>query len=233
MRRAAAETGIENIVPDMGEVLRGQGMPPEAAVPPRVQSLYREAEEIFLAAVRPRLVWGEISREEFLEVYEGEGQSEADTPLKHIAGAAQALALGGFTLGEAVSREISALMSSGSLALAYMLDAIASCGAEKGAAILQELFFRSLADQGKTGAATRVLMYSPGYCGWHISAQRRLFAYLEPECIGLVLSDSFLMRPLKSISGVLAAGDAEIHQISGSFPFCTSCRGRNCRERMA
>lgn len=48
--------------------------------------------------------------------------------------------------------------------------------------------------------------YSPGYCGWRVAEQQQLFAMLPAQFCGVTLSDSSLMRPLKSISGVQGLG---------------------------
>jgi hypothetical protein len=77
-----------------------------------------------------------------------------------------------------------------------------------------------------------VLPYSPGYCGWHISGQRALFRHLEPERIGITLNTSFLMQPLKSVSGVLVVGDPRIHEFDNDFDFCAECATLDCRARI-
>jgi hypothetical protein len=77
------------------------------------------------------------------------------------------------------------------------------------------------------------LRYSPGYCGWHLSGQRALFAALQPEEIGITLRESMLMVPLKSMSGVIVAGLPAIHAFADDYPFCGECRTRGCRERIA
>ncbi len=78
-----------------------------------------------------------------------------------------------------------------------------------------------------------VLTYSPGYCGWHITGQRALFARLKPEEIGMKLTASCLMRPLKSVSGVVLAGERAAHAFDDTYPFCDECAGRPCRARIA
>jgi hypothetical protein len=80
---------------------------------------------------------------------------------------------------------------------------------------------------------SRALAYSPGYCGWHVSGQGRLFARLRPEEIGVTLNASFLMQPLKSISGVLVRGPGRIHRFAPDYPFCADCAGQPCRARIA
>jgi hypothetical protein len=94
-------------------------------------------------------------------------------------------------------------------------------------------FLELLPAEGSTAGDTRVLPYSPGYCGWHITAQARLFEFLHPEDIGITLNSSYLMQPLKSVSGVLVAGKGEIHKFRPKFSFCADCKTHQCVERMA
>ncbi len=76
------------------------------------------------------------------------------------------------------------------------------------------------------------MRYSPGYCGWHVSGQMALFDYLGPDAVGITLTESFLMHPLKSVSGVIVAGQPDIHRFVHDFPFCAACTGKECRERI-
>jgi len=46
------------------------------------------------------------------------------------------------------------------------------------------------------------------------------------------LLDSFLMKPLKSVSGVIVVGEKEIHDFEDSYPFCSQCRSHSCRDRI-
>ena len=111
-----------------------------------------------------------------------------------------------------------------------MLDAVASIATDNAGRVAEEWAERQAAGQ-KDSALSRAFLYSPGYCGWHISGQAKLFFRLRPEKIGISLNASFLMNPLKSISGVLVAGPAAIHQFSEVYPFCTYCKSPICRER--
>jgi hypothetical protein len=111
-----------------------------------------------------------------------------------------------------------------------MLDAVASAAADGLAARLADRFQES-SGHGSTGDRA-TLGYSPGYCGWHVSAQRALFAYLGAGAIGVSLNDSCLMLPLKSVSGVLAAGPSDIHRFTPAWAFCADCRNRTCLVRM-
>jgi hypothetical protein len=76
------------------------------------------------------------------------------------------------------------------------------------------------------------MRYSPGYCGWHISGQKMLFQFLRPEEIGISLLESFLMKPLKSVTGVLIAGKKTVHVFKPEFPFCSECKDHSCQQRI-
>jgi len=65
-----------------------------------------------------------------------------------------------------------------------------------------------------------------------VSGQRKLFAYLQPATIGLTLTESCVMQPLKSVSGVLIAGPKAIHRFPPTYDFCGTCEDRTCRERL-
>jgi hypothetical protein len=114
-----------------------------------------------------------------------------------------------------------------------MLDGIGSDRAETAATLLAEAFLEDLLAKGEVGPEARVLPYSPGYCGWHITGQKRLFAFLNPERIGISLNESCLMSPIKSVSGVLVVGGPEIHDFENEFDFCFDCTTWDCRSRIA
>lgn len=48
--------------------------------------------------------------------------------------------------------------------------------------------------------------YSPGHCSWNVREQQSLFSVLPDRPCGIVLNESGLMYPLKSISGIIGMG---------------------------
>jgi cobalamin-dependent methionine synthase I len=174
-----------------------------------------------------------IGVEAFGVVYAGEGANDCETPVGAIAPRARALALFAATLGEAITAHIASLFASGEPALGYMLDAVASTATDALADAAAGDLRRRLSADGTIGAADLVLPYSPGYCGWHITGQRALFAALEPAAIGVALNPSCLMQPLKSVSGVLVAGAPALHAFYPDFPACNDCGTRQCQDRVA
>jgi hypothetical protein len=217
------------VVPAAADVLRGQGVPAGAALNGNVHELLDAALARVLELAQPVAVLEEVSTEAFTAIYRGEGRNAASTPLPEIAPRAGRVWLFAGTVGERLSAEIGGRFASGDPAAAVMLDAAASEAAE----LLVGHLERELTARASGGPRTAVLAYSPGYCGWHVSGQRALFAALRPEEIGITLNEACLMEPLKSVSGVLVAGHPDIHEFDDDFPFCGECTTRDCRLRIA
>jgi hypothetical protein len=231
--RAEVTIRAAEVVPGPALVRRVLGYTEKANPPEPTASLIEQACEVLRLQVEPRGLWQEVSTQEFADLYRGEGRNEPRTPLEAIAPRAEHLALFAVTLGSKVSREITRLSDAREHALAVILDAAASETADRAADCLQDRYTQSLAERGRLKEGTRILRYSPGYCGWHLSGQKALFAALGPDVMGIqVRSDSYLMDPLKSISGIFVAGPSEIHRFRNDFPFCADCRDQSCRARM-
>ena len=71
------------------------------------------------------------------------------------------------------------------------------------------------------------LPYSPGYCGWDVREQQKLFSLFPSEPCGIRLSESSLMTPEKSVSGFFAMGENLKRQ-----PYhCEICQNKKCYKR--
>lgn len=225
------EFAVVDCTPDLKALLRREtGVP---APPARLARLFDNAMEEFDRLAAPRGLMREIPVEEFADIYGGEGWNAAATPMQEIYPKAQRLALFAATVGDGPSDQIGSLFKRGEPALGYALDVIASEATNMLADRLALRFLGMVRERYSHNADTRVLPYSPGYCGWHVSGQRKLFESLHPGKIGITLNDSFLMRPLKSVSGVLVAGPGEAHRFRPVYPFCEDCTTHECRARMA
>jgi hypothetical protein len=222
---------IEDLTPARDAVLENQGIPPGSDVNTEIDALCTTALGLLKEVAEPKGVLREISASVFAGVFRGEGQNEPSTPVGDVFPRAENLALFVVTIGPRATREITERFAANDLALGAMLDSAASAAADKLAALAERRFADSLAKRGEMFPGGRVLGYSPGYCGWHISGQRKLFDSLEPEQIGVILTDSFLMQPLKSVSGVLIAGPKEIHNVRATYQFCSRCKTRTCSGR--
>jgi len=217
-------------LPARREVLLLQGIPGGTEPSRRIVSIFDDAAAIYLESAEPRALVADISRDAFECVFPGEGHNAPETPIGAVVPRADALALFVATVGARVTDRIRALFAQNDPALAAMLDAVASVAADRLTHLLA-IHHPAVEDDG-AGRGRVTLGYSPGYCGWHVSGQRALFAYLDAGAIGVTLNASCLMSPLKSVSGVLAAGPPDIHRFAPAYEFCADCRNRTCLGRL-
>jgi hypothetical protein len=230
--RQTFEIPLPQVVPTEGALLRALGSPHDRAPGERVERLLGEALEEFRALAQARAIVADVGANEFAAIYEGAGDNEVPSPLPEILPRADHLLLFAATVGAAAPDRILALFDEGQPALAVTLDAVASEGAELAGVWLDHAVLADARKEGTADEATRILRYSPGYCGWNVTGQRALFAALGPEAIGIRLTESCLMEPVKSISGVMVVGPAEIHDFANDYGFCSECRTKDCRLRI-
>lgn len=69
--------------------------------------------------------------------------------------------------------------------------------------------------------------YSPGYCQWPVADQHKIFAFFPENVCEISLTDSALMNPVKSISGVIGIGK----NIKYREYVCTLCSSKDCLYR--
>lgn len=220
-----------DILPDRDSVLVNQGIPKDAQLDDRIEVILAKAMVLFAESAEPKGVVTSLTIDEFASIYEGRGLNAPESPVAEIFPKATCLGIFVATVGPLVGAKIDGLFEVADFALAAMLDSVASAAADRAAAALEYLFLRRSVETGATADDSAALRYSPGYCGWHISGQEKLFAYLHPEEIGVTLRPSFLMEPLKSVSGVVIVGPKGIHEFVDSYDFCGECRDHACQYR--
>lgn len=69
--------------------------------------------------------------------------------------------------------------------------------------------------------------YSPGYCGWPLNEQQILFSLLGSTPTDITLTDSSLMIPVKSVSGIIGIG----HNVMKGKYECDLCNFPGCNYR--
>jgi hypothetical protein len=226
------EIPVADVEPTREAVLRALGDPNGRPADARVERLLGDALEELRATAEPRGMFAEVDADRFAVIYEGEGDNEVPSPLLEIFPRADLLTLFAVTLGAALSERITTLFDDRRPALGATLDAAASEAAELAATFLDRVVFEDARSGRRADDSGTLLRYSPGYCGWNLTGQRALFAALQPEAIGIGLTESCLMEPLKSISGVMVIGPAEIHGFDNDYRFCSECRTKDCRRRI-
>ena len=226
------EIEINKVIPDKVDVLGHQGIPSNAEVSNVILDLLNEAYKLFEKSAAPVCMIAELSIDDFEKIYQGEGENADDDILHNIYPDSEYLALFALTMGKKVSDKINNLFAENDYPLASMLDSVASIAADTAVEFMEKYFFNELKKNQLVKNETRALSYSPGYCGWDISGQKKLFNFLNPELIGITLNPSYLMSPIKSVSGVIIAGDREIHMFDMGYSYCSYCKTQSCLERM-
>jgi len=107
----------------------------------------------------------------------------------------------------------------------FIVDSLGSEIAEGAADWIEERISRVAASRGwKT-----TNRFSPGYCGWPVRDQHDLFSFLPEKFCGITLTETALMIPMKSVSGIMGMG-AEVRK--AEYP-CRICGQDDCYRRRA
>jgi hypothetical protein len=109
----------------------------------------------------------------------------------------------------------------------FLADALGSVIAERCADRMEE----SLQDSIDKLHWHRTNRFSPGYCGWHVSEQQRLFSlFPTANPCGIRLTDSSLMIPIKSVSGIIGIGK-NVRHLDYSCGLCNYSKCYKKRRR--
>lgn len=214
---------------DQGEVLRYLGYP--AAAEPRLHLREIIDEWIRRAANRatPRAVYSVYPvielRPRGMRLQTSAGEVEFHGAVGEFLGPAEYVAAFIATAGPGVERLASELMHEGDHLSAMIVNAV---GAERAEAA-EAMVIEQLREQGGEDAFTPTLPYSPGYCGMALTEQRTLFGLFGDHDVGVTLTESCLMQPLKSVSGLIGLGPIERIAAFGSP--CDRCELYTCAMR--
>lgn len=128
------------------------------------------------------------------------------------------------TAGEEFELFLQRLGQEDDMVRTFIADAAGSVMAEKTADCME----LALQDEIAARGWRHTNRFSPGYCGWHVSQQQLLFPLFgaEPPC-GVRLTDSSLMTPIKSVSGVIGLGSS-VRKLEYS---CGLCGYKDCYRR--
>lgn len=121
------------------------------------------------------------------------------------------------------------LEKEGDMLRVFIADSMGSVIAEKTADIMER--WLQIYINAKGWKHTN--RFSPGYCGWHVSQQQMLFSLLGvKEPCGVHLTDSSLMIPIKSVSGVIGLGP-KVRKLEYTCGLCdySKCYKRRLRTK--
>ena len=115
------------------------------------------------------------------------------------------------------------LKEQGDMVRVFIADALGSVIAEKCADQMEKALQESIDKLGWM----HTNRFSPGYCGWHVSQQQLLFPLFQGHTCGVKLTDSSLMVPIKSVSGIIGLGE-KVRKLEYT---CGLCDFKQCYKR--
>lgn len=107
------------------------------------------------------------------------------------------------TAGPEIGIRSRAAMKDGDLLTGYIYDVIGSEVVETATDLMQNNLKETMSAEG----IKITNRYSPGYCGWDVAEQHKLFLLMTDNYCGIKLNDSALMNPEKSVSGFIGIGE--------------------------
>lgn len=127
------------------------------------------------------------------------------------------------TAGEIFSELSDEYFEKGDFPEAFIVDSIGSVTVENAMDKIQLLLEKEMNSAGMK-ISNR---YSPGYCEWPVIGQQVLFSLIGDNSTGVTLTESCLMQPIKSVSGIIGIG-----KNIKKYPYgCSICNSKSCVYR--
>ena len=127
------------------------------------------------------------------------------------------------TAGSGITTRSRELMEQGLFLEGYITDLLGSVIVEEA----MNLIHIDLKNRLKNKNISVSNRYSPGYCDWDVAEQHNLFSLFPQGFCGVTLTESALMHPVKSVSGVMGIGEkVKFHDY-----ICRACSDLNCIYR--
>lgn len=214
---------------DTGEVLRYLGYPSGRMPSPRIEKILSEWIPLAQQRATPRATFTVLPVVECqsrrLAVQSQVGQVEFEGAVGKFLGMSQLLVAFIATAGPGVESLASQLMSSGEEVAAMIVNAV---GAERAEAA-ESAVIQRVRKQVRSIGFDATLPYSPGYCGMKLAEQRKLFSLFGHVTAGVELTAECLMKPIKSVSGLVGLAPAD--QVDEFGSPCVRCELHQCNMR--
>jgi hypothetical protein len=132
------------------------------------------------------------------------------------------------TAGKEIGVRSRAAMQGRDFLRGYIFDVIGSEIVEAAADLMQNELEKAAALEG----LKMTNRYSPGYCGWDVVEQHKLFSFFPDNHCGITLSQSALMNPEKSVSGFIGLGEnVKMNQYTCRICEMETCIYRRVKEK--
>ena len=128
------------------------------------------------------------------------------------------------TAGKEISDLSRELMLGENPVLGYVYDILGSLTVE----MAMDKVHQQIRDKLAAEELKLTNRYSPGYCNWGVTDQYKLFSLFPEDCCGISLTESSLMNPIKSVSGLFGIGkEVKYREYTCELCGMTDCFYRN------
>ncbi|MEX2147685.1 MAG: hypothetical protein WED01_11805 [Candidatus Rokuibacteriota bacterium] len=208
------------------EVLRFQGYKSGVDAPsPDVLALFDEALALGHTLMTPRAVVRRLPVARDGDRLTADGVTLTIPRIAERWGPVEEIVAGVCTIGAALETHVAALWEARELPLAMMLDSVGSGAVESLAEYVNDL----LCQEGIARGVKVTNRVSPGYGGWDVAEQRRLWRLCPGDAVGVTLNASCFMTPTKTITILAGAGAGA--RVDDYFSQCARCWMGDCAYR--
>ncbi|WP_298368333.1 vitamin B12 dependent-methionine synthase activation domain-containing protein [uncultured Lutibacter sp.] len=127
------------------------------------------------------------------------------------------------TAGYEVEKLSKKFNAEGDIVMSYVVDSTGSLLVE-GA---MDLIYEKLKTMVSLNNLSLTNRYSPGYCDWLVKDQQNLFSFFPKGFCNVSLSETSLMSPVKSVSGIVGIGK----NVKYLGYICDTCKNNTCVYR--
>jgi hypothetical protein len=224
-RRIGIDIDIANDI-DIGDLLTYMGYNGDKPASEKLHETARRMRERCLDLVKPRSAYS------LYETVEADGDAVRiggaefrGKILSTVLDGSVMAAVCVCTVGRDIDDEVERLNSGGNAVSALVLDTMGIVALMRvRISFLNELYEREARPRGFSTTPP----YGPGQCGWEIGEQRELFTLVDADSAGIRLTESCLMIPKKSVSGIVGLGPKG--KVFNNIP-CDVCDRADCRGR--
>ena len=133
------------------------------------------------------------------------------------------------TAGDGISQWSKQMMAANDPLKGFIADILGSVVVETAIDAIQQ----KLSDEMAQSGLKITNRYSPGYCGWPTKEQHKLFSLMPEGICGIRLTESALMLPIKSVSGIIGVGaNVRFNPYTCQLCDATQCVYRNKKSKI-
>jgi len=197
---------------------------------PKLLTVFREELVEAQGLVEPAACWDTVPVREIRheKVVLANGAKIGGGPVAAVIGGAEELIIAVCTVGARISERTDFYTREKDLFRGMVLSDLASYAVD----LVRQGVCELVEDEAKASGLHVSTPLSPGESEWSVGEQATLFSLIDASRIGVTLTPSMVMRPLKSLSLVMGVGPRPMGSEGGtSCDFCT-IRDRCAHRRM-